>query len=64
MHVLILLFSKLTPRYHGRDRTLASENLWNAKKHIYIYIYIYREIKKYQLGSVRVRTHADYDNSA
>ena len=23
-----------------------------------------REIKKYQLGSVRIRTHADYDNSA
>ena len=36
----------------------------NCKNNIYI-IYLYgREIKKYQLGSVMVQTHVDYDNSA
>ena len=27
MHVLILIFSKWTPRYHGNGRALASKNL-------------------------------------
>ena len=33
MHVLILIFSKWTPRYHGNGRALAFKNLWNVNKH-------------------------------
>ena len=54
-YIINLRFSKLQQIFRPRIILLIQVH----PKKVYS-----REIKKYQLGSVKVRTHDDYDNSA